>query len=130
MKKTLLTVCAILITFVLRAQDLSVLIDKTSPAIFKITAYDADGNELQSANGFFYNSNGTGLCNYNVLCGAAKAKVKTKTSSKTNNVMNNSNNTMNNSNNTINNNSIGNIDNNSIHNISKKNNIGGIIRYI
>lgn len=78
MKKNILLLAAFFLSFHAFSQELSVLIDKASPAIFKITAYDIDGNELSSGSGFFYQSTGTGITNYNVLLGASKAKVKTK----------------------------------------------------
>ncbi len=57
--------------------DLTALIDKCSPAIFKITTYDASGNEYAVGTGFFISSTGTALSNYHVFQGASKAKIKT-----------------------------------------------------
>lgn len=57
--------------------DLTTLIDKCSPAIFKITTYDASGNEYAVGTGFFISASGTGLSNYHVFQGASKAKIKT-----------------------------------------------------
>ncbi len=57
--------------------DLTSLIDKCSPSIFKITTYDASGNEYAVGTGFFITSTGTALSNYHVFQGASKAKIKT-----------------------------------------------------
>ncbi len=57
--------------------DLSTLIDQCSPAIFKITTYDALGNEYSVGTGFFCTENGSAFSNYHVFQGASKAKIKT-----------------------------------------------------
>ncbi len=62
--------------------DLTTLVDKCSPSIFKIITYDASGNEYSVGTGFFISSSGTALSNYHVFQGASKAKIKT-TDSKT-----------------------------------------------
>jgi hypothetical protein len=67
----------ILVSDSLHAQELTTLVDKVSPAIFKITTYDAGGTELGVGTGFFISSTGNALTNYHVLQGASKAKIKT-----------------------------------------------------
>ncbi len=57
--------------------DLTTLIDKCSPSIFKITTYDASGNEYAVGTGFFISATGIALSNYHVFQGASKAKIKT-----------------------------------------------------
>ena len=59
------------------AQDLSQILEKVSPAVFKITTYDAANKELALGTGFFITSTGTALTNYHVLKGATKVKIKT-----------------------------------------------------
>ena len=84
MKKFLPVFFALIGAFSVRAQDLSELIENVSPAIFKITTYDASGYELAMGTGYFIGNDGTALTNYHVLQGATKAKIKTndKTTSK------------------------------------------------
>ncbi len=79
MKKLLCFCCVLFFTLnaIGQTQDLTELIDKCSPAIFKITTYDAAGKDLAVGTGFFISSNGTALSNYHVFQGAAKAKIKT-----------------------------------------------------
>ena len=78
MKRTLFLLFFLATTINSFAQsDLTALIDKCSPAIFKITTYDASGNEYAVGTGFFISSTGTALSNYHVFQGAAKAKIKT-----------------------------------------------------
>lgn len=78
MKRVFLSLAFLLGSFAFSlAQDLTQLVDKVSPAIFKITTYDASGAELGVGTGFFISSSGNALTNYHVLQGASKAKVKT-----------------------------------------------------
>jgi hypothetical protein len=78
MKRILLTFAYILyILTTVSAQDLTQLVEKVSPSIFKIITYDATGAELGVGTGFFISSTGNALTNYHVLQGASKAKVKT-----------------------------------------------------
>src|SRR5688500_13620172 len=77
MKKFLPVFFALIGAFSVRAQDLSELIENVSPAIFKITTYDASGYELAMGTGYFIGNDGTALTNYHVLQGATKAKIKT-----------------------------------------------------
>ena len=68
---------SLFISINLVAQVPEALISKVSPAIFKVTAYDASNTELQSGTGFFINSSGTALTNYHLMAGASKVKVHT-----------------------------------------------------
>ncbi len=78
MKRSLLLFAVLFSSFAALAQtDLTTLIDKCSPAIFKITTYDASGNEYAVGTGFFISATGTALSNYHVFQGASKAKIKT-----------------------------------------------------
>ncbi len=77
MKKIISLISMLLIVYTSFAQDLTALVDKVSPSVFKITTYDASGNELGVGTGFFISSSGNALTNYHVLQGASKAKVKT-----------------------------------------------------
>ncbi|MEI7802495.1 MAG: serine protease, partial [Bacteroidota bacterium] len=78
MKRSLFLLLFLLSGVVSFAQtDLTALIDKCSPSIFKITTYDASGNEYAVGTGFFISATGTALSNYHVFQGASKAKIKT-----------------------------------------------------
>ena len=77
MKKLFLLLILVASAFATRAQDLTALIDKCSPSIFKITTFDAAGNEYAVGTGFFITATGTALSNYHVFQGASKAKIKT-----------------------------------------------------
>ena len=54
---------------------LSKAIQKDMPAVFVIKTYDSDGSPLGLGTGFFIDSTGTGITNYHVLAGAAKAEI-------------------------------------------------------
>lgn len=77
MKRSILLLLLIISSRLALGQDLTALIDKCSPSIFKITTYDAAGNEYAVGTGFFITASGTALSNYHVFQGASKAKVKT-----------------------------------------------------
>ena len=57
--------------------NLSLLVQKCKPSIFRIFTYDAEGKELASGTGFFINSKGICVSNYHVLAGASSAIIKT-----------------------------------------------------
>ena len=68
----------IMISIVLNAQsNLSALVQKSKPSIFRIVTYNSEGKELASGTGFFIGSKGIGVTNYHVLAGASKATIKT-----------------------------------------------------
>jgi len=77
MKKTLLLFLCLAAINAYAQTDLTTLVGKCSPSIFKVITYDASGNEYAVGTGFFVSSSGTALSNYHVFQGASKAKIKT-----------------------------------------------------
>jgi predicted negative regulator of RcsB-dependent stress response len=52
-------------------------LEKSRKAVFSIVTYDADGNILNSGNGFFVGGNGTAVSDFSLFKGAAKAVIVT-----------------------------------------------------
>ena len=79
--KTILTTGFLLysISTFSQSTSLSKAIQKSMPAVFIIKTYDSEGSPLGLGTGFFIDSTGTGITNYHVLNGAAKAEMLFRT---------------------------------------------------
>ena len=77
MKKTILiTICAMSISG-LWAQELPKWAKKARKAVFSVITYNAENKILNTGNGFYIDSNGTGVSDYSLFKGAHKAVVVT-----------------------------------------------------
>lgn len=77
MKKTILiTMCAMSISG-LWAQELPKWAKKARKAVFSVITYNAENKILNTGNGFYIDSNGTGVSDYSLFKGAHKAVVVT-----------------------------------------------------
>lgn len=77
MKKTILiTICALSISG-LWAQELPKWSKRARKAVFSVITYNADNKILNTGNGFYIDSNGTGISDYSLFKGAHRAVVVT-----------------------------------------------------
>jgi tetratricopeptide (TPR) repeat protein len=74
-EKMILAVVALTVTTAISYAQAPKWLEKNRKAVFSVITYDAEGNILNSGNGFFVGGDGTALADFGLFNGASKAVV-------------------------------------------------------